>query len=180
MNHFLWKLAVLLFARLFYKWHVQFHEYIQNTLCLQQWLQAVLRENGFLVYIITLKRFHCSIISMNGNWPFNTKDVPSLITGTSIWKQITFAFSDFTKRRLWRKGAVIRHTEINRLKRISHTCKSKISIWQTFLKWLRKVSEVSEIVYIPKFIIFPRIQYDWVMSLIRTSALASFYYFREH
>lgn len=84
------------------------------------------------------------------------------------------------KTRLWRKGAVIRHTEINRLKRISHTCKSKVSIWQTFLKWVRKVSEVSEILYIPKMIIFPWIQYDWEMSLIRTSALASFYSFREH
>ena len=83
-----------------------------------------------------------------------------------------------TKRRLWRKGAVVRH--INRLERISDTCRIKTRIWGSFLKLVRKVCEMSKIVSTPKLITFPWIQHDWRMSLLRTLALAAFYSYREH
>lgn len=66
--------------------------------------------------------------------------------------------------RLWRKGAVIRHVEKNRLKIVSPTCGSKIPIWGSFPKWLRRVCEVRKIAYMSKLVVFSRIQWDWGMS----------------
>lgn len=59
------------------------------------------------------------------------------------------------KRMFRRKGAATRHIEINRLKRISNTCRIKIRFWGSFLKRVRKYVRLSEIIYIPKLIVFP-------------------------